>query len=218
MASETSKIFKVGVIVGSTRPKRAGPQISTFVSQIIEQHEAAQAAENRPRVSLTLIDIAALNLPFLDEPMMAKQITNPADYTHAHTRAWAATVSALDAFVFVTPQYNWGIPAALKNAIDFLFHEWVGKPAMVVSYGGHGGDKSAAALALVLGGGIGVKVAERRVNLTFPGRPFMIKAATGQELALDPRSDDGPWADKKADIVASWEDVVQMLAEQRNVV
>ena len=43
-------------------------------------------------------------------------------------------------------QYNWGYPAVLKNAIDYLYHEWKGKPAAIVSYGGHGGGKGAAQL------------------------------------------------------------------------
>ncbi len=50
------------------------------------------------------------------------------------------------AIVFVSPQYNWGYPAPLKNAIDHLYKEWAGKPAMIVTYGGHGGSKCAAQL------------------------------------------------------------------------
>jgi len=57
-----------------------------------------------------------------------------------------------DAFIFVTPQYNWSVPASLKNALDFLFHEWRGKPAGIVSYGGHGGGKAAAHLREILQG------------------------------------------------------------------
>ena len=46
-------------------------------------------------------------------------------------------------------QYNWGYPAALKNAVDYLYHSWNGKPAMIVSYGSHGGGKGAAQLKQV---------------------------------------------------------------------
>lgn len=70
----------------------------------------------------------------------------------SHTRAWSRKVAGADAFVFVTPQYNWGYPAALKNAIDHLYQEWAGKPLMLVSYGGHGGDKCAAQLRQVAEG------------------------------------------------------------------
>ena len=86
-------------------------------------------------------------------------------YTLAASRAWSETIRSYDGFIFVTPQYNWGVPAALKNALDYLFHEWVGKPAMVVSYGGHGGGKAAAALQTVLAG-LRMKVEGKTVPIT----------------------------------------------------
>src|SRR2546426_8679304 len=66
-------------------------------------------------------------------------------YQQPHTKRWAAKIASLDAFVFVSPEYNHGIPAALKNAIDFLFAEWKNKATGFVSYGGAGGG----------GGGVG---------------------------------------------------------------
>ena len=74
------------------------------------------------------------------------------------TRAWSTEIRKHDAFLLVTPQYNWGVPAALKNALDFLFWEWAGKPAMVVAYGGHGGSKVGPQLQQILGGGLKMKV------------------------------------------------------------
>jgi NAD(P)H-dependent FMN reductase len=64
----------------------------------------------------------------------------------------AKKVSAADAFVFVTPQYNWGYPAPLKNALDHLYKEWANKPAVIVTYGGHGGGKCGRQLKQVLKG------------------------------------------------------------------
>jgi NAD(P)H-dependent FMN reductase len=72
------------------------------------------------------------------------------DYAFEHTRAWSRKISEADAFVFVSPQYNWGYPAPLKNALDHIYREWSGKPAMIVTYGGHGGDKCALQLRQVL--------------------------------------------------------------------
>lgn len=141
------KIFTVGIICGSTRKPRAGLQITTFVHDTIKAHldDAAHSDAAAPTVHLDLVDIAAFNLPLFDEPGLPQAVTDASQYVHAHTRAWSARISALDAFVFVTPQYNWSLPAALKNALDYLFHEWAGKPAMVVSYGGRGGGRAAAA-------------------------------------------------------------------------
>ncbi len=66
------------------------------------------------------------------------------------TRAWAARIAAAPAFVFVTPQYNGGYPAALKNAIDHVHAEWRDKPALIVTYGGRGGGHCGEQLAQVL--------------------------------------------------------------------
>ncbi|KAI9150118.1 NAD(P)H-dependent FMN reductase LOT6 [Paramyrothecium foliicola] len=172
----------IGVIVGSQRTPRACPQIANFVLGTIRHYQDQKAS--RSTFDFKLIDIAAFDLPFFDEPGIPSKIQSADDYVHEHTRAWSSVVSELDAFVFVTPQCNWGIPAGLKNAIDYPFHEWKGKPAMIVSYGGHGGDKCATALSLVLGGGIGVRVVERTVNLTFPNREFLVAATKGRSIAV----------------------------------
>ena len=93
-----------------------------------------------------LVDIRDFELPLLDEP--APPIMG--NYQQPHTRRWAAKIASLDGFVFVTPEYNHGIPAALKNAIDFLFAEWNNKAAAFVSYGGAGGARAVEHLRLVL--------------------------------------------------------------------
>jgi NAD(P)H-dependent FMN reductase len=81
-----------------------------------------------------------------DIPAAGKAYANPL------TRAWSEKIAAAPAVVFVTPQYNWGYPAPLKNALDHLYREWRGKPALIVSYGGHGGGKCAVQLRQVLDG------------------------------------------------------------------
>jgi NAD(P)H-dependent FMN reductase len=76
-----------------------------------------------------LVDLALVNLPLLDEPLTAAL----RQYEHGHTRAWSRTISSYDGFAFVFPQYNWGYPAALKNAVDFLYVEWNNEPAACVT-------------------------------------------------------------------------------------
>lgn len=95
-----------------------------------------------------VVDLKQWPLPMDDEPGI------PAidDYAFEHTRAWSRKVAEATAIVFVTPQYNWGYPAPLKNAIDHLYKEWSGKPAVIVTYGGHGGDKCGRQLRQVLKG------------------------------------------------------------------
>ncbi len=77
------------------------------------------------------MSLADLGLPFLDEE------EEPATgiYRHEHTRRWSAMVDAADGFILVTPEYNYGMPASLKNALDYLSREWAWKPVAFVSYG-----------------------------------------------------------------------------------
>jgi NAD(P)H-dependent FMN reductase len=127
------------VVMGSVRAGRLCPTIAAWVAEI------GRASTN---LSYELVDLADWPLPFGDEP----GIPALGSYAHEHTRAWSQKVGGADGFVFVTPQYNWGYPAALKNALDHLYKEWAGKPLVIISYGGHGGDKCAAQLRQVAEG------------------------------------------------------------------
>jgi NAD(P)H-dependent FMN reductase len=218
----TDKVFKVGIIIGSHRVVRVGPQIARFVLDILQAAEAEKTshatsaqpeARHRLRITFGLVDLTTHNLPLFDEPIIPQAVKSPDGYTHEHTRAWSRRVAALDAFVFVAPQHNWSIPAGLKNAIDYLFHEWKGKPAVIVTYGGHGGTRCAEHLRTVLGS-IGVRVVERMVAMAFPSVEFRGKCFRGEELGLDAGSDDGPWAEKRGEIVAAWKELVDMLGAE----
>lgn len=111
------------IVIASTRPGRVGLSVAQWFEQRAQEHGAFQ---------LDVADLLELDLPFLDEPNHPRL----REYTKQHTRDWSARVDAADAFAFVTPEYNYGLPATLKNAIDYLHHEWGYKPAGFVSYGG----------------------------------------------------------------------------------
>ncbi|AEO70180.1 a379f458-c16f-4cc4-8ab4-2e326f6e6af3 [Thermothielavioides terrestris] len=219
------KTFSVGIISGSQRAMRVAPQVAAFVLEAIEAHReslppSATTASARA-ITFDHIDVGTLNLPLFDEPGLPAEIHSPAEYAHAHTREWAARVAALDAFIFVSPQYNWGIPAGLKNAIDYLYHEWRGKPAVIVTYGGHGGGKCAEQLRTVLGGGLRMRVVEPAVCLSFPSREVVGRATRGEDLELWSRRRQGQadgganglglWSDRRGDIVEAWEALVKLL-------
>lgn len=219
--SSQNKPFTIGIICGSTRTPRVGPQITQFVRDTIQSHLETTTTNNSSDKSfhLVIIDIADFHLPLFDEPGIPQAIKDPSQYTHQHTRHWSARIAPLDGFVLVTPQYNWGIPAALKNAIDFLFHEWAGKPVMVVSYGGHGGGRAAEALRVVCLG-LRMGVGERTVNLAFPAGDgaFRERCFRGEKLGLGDKGDDSggeggegrgtTWEKEKGEIVALWEEMV----------
>ena len=96
--------------------------------------------------AVEVIDLAELNLPLLDEVEMP----STGIYHHEHTLRWKGLVDAADAIVLVTPEYNAGYPAALKNAIDYLYAEWAGKPIALFAYGHSGGASASAQLSVVL--------------------------------------------------------------------
>jgi NAD(P)H-dependent FMN reductase len=105
-----------------------------------------EIARKRSDAEYEIVDIKDYELPLLDEPIPPSM----GKYQQPHTKRWATKIASLDAFVFVSPEYNHGIPAALKNAIDFLFAEWHHKAAGFVSYGGAGGARAVEQLRPVL--------------------------------------------------------------------
>jgi NAD(P)H-dependent FMN reductase len=125
MATEPSSVapMTLTTVVASTRPGRVGRSVADWF--------AGQAA-GCDQFESRIVDLRELALPFFDEPHP------PAlqQYTKSHTREWSRIVEASDAFVFITPEYNGGFPAPLKNAWDYLVVEWRHKPAAFISYGG----------------------------------------------------------------------------------
>lgn len=114
------------VIVCSVRVKRAGLAVGEWFRDVAIQHG---------KFDVRFIDLREINLPIFDEPHHPRLQR----YEFEHTKAWSATIAAADAFVFVTPEYNFSTPPALNNALDYLYLEWNYKPAAFVSYGGVSG-------------------------------------------------------------------------------
>ncbi|WP_127753688.1 MULTISPECIES: NAD(P)H-dependent oxidoreductase [unclassified Devosia] len=115
--------LQLKIIIASTRPGRVGPTVARWVEDF---------AREQGKFDIELVDLAEVGLPLFDEPKhpMLQQ------YEHEHTKRWSKTVGEGDAFVFVTPEYDYFPPASVVNAIQYLSKEWTGKPAGIVSYGG----------------------------------------------------------------------------------
>lgn len=111
------------IIIASTRPGRVGLPVGQWFAARAREHGA---------FTVDVADLAEINLPFLDEPNHPRL----QQYTKQHTIDWSARVGAADAFAMVVPEYNYGYPATIKNAFDFLHEEWRYKPVGFVSYGG----------------------------------------------------------------------------------
>lgn len=139
--TEGTKMTRIAIVVGSTRPGRRGDQVARWV-----QEQAAARTPHEAGVEYAIVDLAEVSLPLLDEPVPAAI----GDYRNEHTRRWADQVASFDGFIFVTPEYNHAVPAALKNAIDYLFAEWHDKAAAFVSYGLNGGVRAVEQLRMTL--------------------------------------------------------------------
>ncbi len=131
-------MLHVKIIIASTRPARKGPAVAAWIYELFSKKED---------LKLELLDLAQVNLPFLDEEKHPRL----KEYVHEHTRNWSKTIEEADAFIIVTPEYNFGYPSPLKNALDFLYLEWNYKPVAFVSYGGiAGGTRSVQQLKQVV--------------------------------------------------------------------
>lgn len=130
---------RIAIVLGSTRPGRRGEPIANWV---------LQQATARGDAGYELLDLADFALPLLDEPRPA----SAGKYEFEHTKRWSDAVDDFDGYVFVTPEYNHGPSAVLKNALDYLYKEWNDKAAGIVSYGSAAsGLRAAEALRLTLG-------------------------------------------------------------------
>ena len=114
------------VIICSTRPGRVGGVVGGWF---------VERARDFGGLEVEVADLAEIDLPFMNEP------NHPAmrRYTHEHTKRWSERIDRSDAVVLVTPEYNFGMNAQAKNALDYLYQEWGNKPVGFVSYGGMSG-------------------------------------------------------------------------------
>lgn len=161
------------LIMGSVRAGRLCPNITDWIEQI---------GEACTDFAYEVIDLADWPLPMDDEPA----IPALGPYAQPHTHVWSDKITRADALVFVTPQYNWGYPAVLKNAIDHLYREWRDKPTVIVTYGGHGGTRCAKQLRQ-----IAVSVKMRVVTTTPAVR--LPDTVIQQRTPLDPDRDLEPY-------------------------
>jgi NAD(P)H-dependent FMN reductase len=142
------------IVIGSVRPGRVGLPVAEWVQRVATEHGGFE---------IDLVDLAEVNLPFLDEPKHPLS----GEYTKQHTIDWSRRVDAADAFIFVSPEYNHSYSPALKNSIDFLYNEWSRKPVGLVSYGGvSGGTRGVVGLEPVLNE-VGLVSAKTGVEIPF---------------------------------------------------
>ena len=183
--------LELKIIVGSTRPGRQGPKIAAWIES---------AAKARGDFNVTLIDLAEINLPLLNEP------NHPVmqQYQHDATKAWAEAIGSADALVFVTPEYDSFPNAALVNAVQYLAVEWRYKPAAIVSYGGISGGLRAAQELRQLLGAVGTAV-------TPQGVPLPMVFGQLNEAGFEPTEINSQGAEQMLSELGKWASALQPL-------
>ena len=177
--------LKLNVVIVSTRPARIGPKVAHWVRDFAAAHGGFE---------VELVDLESFRLPIYDEPKHPRF----REYQHDHTRAWSESVGSADAFVFVSPEYNYTPPPSFVNAIDFLFWEWHYKAAGIVTYGGPmGGCRAGQMEKLMLAG---MKVMTIPETVSIPLAPHLdpdgnFKASTPIEASAKGMLDElAKWA------------------------
>src|SRR5580658_1966478 len=125
-------MITISVIIGSTREGRFSEKPARWILQHLQRREGIEAR---------LLDLRDFPMPFFDQPLPPAMPGRPR-YEHSAVKRWTTAIGASDGFIFVTPEYNYGAPAVLKNAIDWVYPEWNRKPVAFVSYGSAMGARS----------------------------------------------------------------------------
>ncbi len=139
--------MKLQIIVGSTRPNRVSDRVAKWVEL---------EAKNLPDTTVELVDLKDYDLPLLDEPISPQY--NPDRQPNPVAKKWLDKVGQADAFVLVSPEYNRGYPAVLKNALDYVDYQFAKKPVGLVTHGSTGGAQAVSQLRGILPGLLAVSV------------------------------------------------------------
>lgn len=134
--------MKIFIILGSTRKERVGDKVANWV---------LKAAKKETDFNVELLDLRDYDIPFFDEVRSIAYLNG--EYSSKEGKRWAAKIAQADGFIIVTPEYNHGYPAVLKNAIDYAYLEWLYKPVAFVGYSAAstGASRAIEQLAQVFG-------------------------------------------------------------------
>jgi NAD(P)H-dependent FMN reductase len=157
----------IGIVISTTREGRFGDKPAAWIRDL---------AAARGDLEVEIIDLRDYPMPFFDEP--ASPLYVPPQNEAA--RRWGQKVAELDGFIFVTAEYNRGVPAALKNALDYAYKEFNRKPAAYVGYGGVGGARAVEQLRLI---SVELQMAPTRSGVHIGGADFFGMLMQGKTFA-----------------------------------
>ena len=189
----TERMPVLQVVTVATRQNRAGPAVAEWFLHRARLHG---------KFTVDPIDLATVNLPMFDEPRHPRF----GQYEHEHTKSWSASVARADAFVFVTPEYNYGAPPSIVNAIDYLNREWAYKPVGFVSYGGVSGGTRAVQMIKQIVTSLRMMPIPEAVH-----RPFFTQYLDKETNAFDPGETQATAATAMLDELLRWSDALSTL-------
>ena len=158
--------LKIAIVIGTTRATRFGHKPAQWVKEI---------AAERNDMEAEILDLRDFPMPFFDE--VASNAWAPSKNEVA--RRWQKKVAEFDGYIFVTAEYNHGIPAVLKNALDYAYPEWNRKTAAFVGYGAVGGARAVEQLRMVAAE---LQLATIRTGVYIQGADFMAVWKEGKDL------------------------------------
>jgi NAD(P)H-dependent FMN reductase len=184
---------RLGIVIASTRANRGGEPVAAWAIEKARAHGGFE---------VEVLDLREIALPMYDEPNHPRL----KQYTREETKAWSATIAALDAFVFVTPEYNHTPAPALVNALDYLLFEWQYKPVGFVSYGGVSGGLRAGQMTKPMLAALKMVPIVEAVPLTFFAQ--LVDKASGK---LVPGEANEKAAGMMLDELVRWESALRVL-------
>ena len=179
-------MLNVKVILSSVREGRFGDKPAAWILEHVKKTDG---------LNVELLDLKEYPMPFFNDPVSPSMMKEP--YTNPEVIRWTAKIAEADAFIIVTPEYNHGYPASLKNALDWVYKEWNQKAVAFVAYGGVGGARSVEQLKEIA---VELQMAPMRngVNVTFD---YIMKAFS------DPKTD-------PIELLKPFDDKAKVLIEQ----
>jgi NAD(P)H-dependent FMN reductase len=162
--------LKIGIILSTTREGRFAAKVADWLFELVSA---------RKDLAFELVDLRHYPLPFFDEPK--SPFLEPAK--NGVAQRWTRKLESFDGYVFVTAEYNFSIPAVLKNAIDYVAHVFARKPAAYVGYGGVGAARAIEQLRLI---NVAHQMAPLKSAVHIGGADFVDVLLHGKSLAEKP--------------------------------